>query len=115
MGTIVLILAIVIVASIAVLIWSFRKRAKLDFVHYPDRGIDMCARCLHEYRSNELVSELENLERAARMNITLPEDYWKRFCCDALRDNLKVKYAEAALNSFRQMVERSSYDPGKSA
>jgi hypothetical protein len=103
-----LIAATVILAAIAVLTWSFHRRAKLDFVHYPDREIDMCARCLHEYQSVELLKELKNLDRAARMQITLPEDYWKRFCFDALRDKLKVKYAEAGVNSFLQMVERRS-------
>ncbi len=85
-----------VVIGIACLAWFWRKASRLDFVHYPDRGIDMCPFCQHEYLSVEVEMELQTLERAAKMSINLRDDYWSRFCCDALRSRLKAKYQARA-------------------
>jgi hypothetical protein len=81
-----------VLIGIACLIWFMRKAARLDFIHYPDRGIDLCPFCRHEYYSAVVEMELRTLERAATTGINLRNDYWDRFCCDALRNRLKAKY-----------------------
>lgn len=108
MGYFFLVIFILALIGIAYLAWLFRKASKLDFVHYPDRGIDMCTLCQHKYPSWQLESDLQDLEEAARMNINLPADFWNRFCCDALRNKLKTKYREKAFASFTQILERSN-------
>lgn len=107
MGYFFLVIFIVALIGIAYLAWFFRKASKLDFVHYPQNGIDMCTLCQHEYLSQQLESKLRTLEQAARMNISLPADFWNYFCCDALRNKLKTKYREKAFASFAQILERS--------
>ncbi len=72
----------VVLVGITCLTWFWSKTSKLDFVHYPDRGIDMYPFCRHEYLSEVVEMELRTLEQAATMNINLPDDYWNRFCCD---------------------------------
>ena len=83
---------VALLVGVASFAWFWRKAAEIDFVHYPDRGIDVCRVCGHEYLSEVVKMELQTLEEAARINMNLRDDYWNRFCCDAMRNRLKAKY-----------------------
>ena len=81
-----------VLRGVACLLWFWRKASKLDFIHYPDRDIDMCRFCQHEYPSWQIENERRLLEAGAPMGMTMSDDNWDRFCCDALRHRLKARY-----------------------
>ena len=83
------------------------------FNHDSKRGIDVCFFCQNEYRSMSLERNLKDLFQAASMNINLPDSFWNRFCCDALRRKLKANYRDLANESFEEMIKRVSNNIAK--
>lgn len=85
-----------------------KSEDEVCFNHYPERGIDICVFCQHEYKSMFLERNLKDLCQAASMGINLPALFWDRFCCDALRRKLKAKYKDFTNESFEKMIKTVS-------
>lgn len=99
------------ILGISFVVRFLRKVSKLDLIHYPNEGIDMCRFCQFEYPSYKIDSELKRIKEAARMGINMPEDYWDRFCCDALRNKFKAHSDKMSTDYGFQLIERSFGPP----